>query len=376
MQSGSDYDVAVIGGGVAGLAFAILVARAGRRVILFEKESYPFHKVCGEYISNESIPFLRSLGVELEGRNLPQIAELFMSAPSGLSVKRPLDIGGTGLSRYALDGELAQLATAAGVQVQSGVKVQAVRFEEDRFLVDTSSETVSARVAIGAYGKASNIDAQLRRKYKAPDERSTFIAVKHHIRADFDERVVEMHNFPGGYCGMSAIEDGKVNMSYISRVANLKAHGSIAAMERQVLSTNPFLKKYFDIADFLFEKPLTISHLYFEIREPVVANMLLPGDAAGSIAPLSGNGMSMAFQSAKIAASAVLPYLSGDCSRAAMEERYTAGYRAAFSRRITIARSVNFFFGKPPLTDLGFLLFKLMPSLVDMTGSMIHGKPF
>ena len=67
------YDVGIVGGGLAGLSLAILMRRKGYTVILFEKEAYPFHRVCGEYISRESAPFLRELGIDIELLQRPMI---------------------------------------------------------------------------------------------------------------------------------------------------------------------------------------------------------------------------------------------------------------------------------------------------------------
>jgi menaquinone-9 beta-reductase len=77
------YDIAVVGGGLAGLALAIQSAKAGYAVVLFEKEKYPYHKVCGEYISLESWNFIESLGVPLKDMNLPIIKQLHVTSPKG-----------------------------------------------------------------------------------------------------------------------------------------------------------------------------------------------------------------------------------------------------------------------------------------------------
>src|SRR5690348_16043751 len=80
-NKGAAYDVAVIGGGLAGLSLAIQLAKQDFNVILFERERYPFHKVCGEYISMESWCFLQHLGVPLHDMNLPIIQTLQLTAP-------------------------------------------------------------------------------------------------------------------------------------------------------------------------------------------------------------------------------------------------------------------------------------------------------
>jgi len=117
------YDAAVIGGGLAGLSLSIQLAKAGYNVVLFEKEKYPFHKVCGEYISLESWDFIKGLGLDLEKMNLPIIKNLIVSSPNGNSLEQPLPLGGFGISRYGLDNELYKIAKDAGVKIHEGTKV-------------------------------------------------------------------------------------------------------------------------------------------------------------------------------------------------------------------------------------------------------------
>ena len=150
MNHEADYDCAIIGGGVAGLALAILLARDDKKVILFEKESYPFHKVCGEYISNESVNFIGRLGVDLSDYAATQIDSLLLSSASGISVKRNLSIGGMGLSRYKLDNLLYQKALEVGVSVRTKTKVQHIEFEKDFFQVSFGDRQITAKTVCGA----------------------------------------------------------------------------------------------------------------------------------------------------------------------------------------------------------------------------------
>lgn len=367
------YDCVIIGGGVAGLALAIYLAQSGATVAVIEKKHYPLHKVCGEYISSESIGFLERLGLDLKALHLPYINRLKLSSPMGIVAQGPLSIGGIGLSRYALDHKLYQIAQEAGVQFYTDTTAGSVTFHEDLFTIQIPNDYLQAKILVGAYGKNSNIDAVLD-NHQLPSE---YIALKYHIRhPDFDRATVEMHSFPGGYCGMSAIEEDLVNMSCICKKTVFKKYNSIPVLEKKVLSQNPYLKRYFDEAEFIFDKPLSISKLHFQINTPVKDHVLLIGDAAGNIAPLSGNGMSIGLNSAFLAGIAIQNYLAGKSDRATMEATYRQQYYKHFSKRIRVARWVHTFLGKKYLTDAGLALTRLFPFLLKLFSKPIHGKPF
>jgi len=100
------FDVSIIGGGLAGLSLSILLSKNNYKVILFEKEKYPFHRVCGEYISLESWKFIESLGLNLSELNLPIVKKLMISSSNGNTINADLDIGGFGVSRFFIDNEL------------------------------------------------------------------------------------------------------------------------------------------------------------------------------------------------------------------------------------------------------------------------------
>src|ERR1700753_3524212 len=109
------YDVIIAGGGLAGLGLSIQLAKAGHNVGLFAKEAYPYHKVCGEYVSLESWNFLEEIGLPLSDWNLPIIRRVLITAPNGSSITQELPLGGFGISRYKIDAALAGIARASGV---------------------------------------------------------------------------------------------------------------------------------------------------------------------------------------------------------------------------------------------------------------------
>ena len=121
-------DIIIIGGGLAGLISAIQLAEAGLSVLVIEKKTYPFHRVCGEYISNEVVPFLRSIDAYPEALQPKSIQRLLLTSASGRSETMPLDLGGFGVSRYALDDFLYQRAQRAGAEFLLETSVQGRHF--------------------------------------------------------------------------------------------------------------------------------------------------------------------------------------------------------------------------------------------------------
>lgn len=373
------YDIAIVGGGLAGLALSIQSARAGFRVILFEKEQYPYHKVCGEYISLESWDFLQGLGLPLSAMQLPVIDQLMVTAPNGQKIEQPLDLGGFGISRYTLDHHLFQLALSAGVRVESSVKVDDIVFEDNRFSVHATIGTIQSRVAVGSFGKRSNLDVKWKRPFIFGKQKQldNFIGIKYHIKFDWPNNLIALHNFKDGYCGISNIEDGKTCLCYLTTANNLKTHGgSIAAMEEAILKLNPYLRDIFNKAIHLYDVPETIAQISFERKSLVENHVLMVGDAGGMITPLCGNGMSMALHGSKLAFEAIALFLNNEISREAMEQQYSHAWSNTFAKRLTVGRWVQGFFGKTWMTNLFITMLKPLPFLVRAIVKQTHGERF
>ena len=375
----SSYDVIIAGGGLAGLALSIQLARAGYSVALLEKETYPYHKVCGEYISLESWNFLEELGLPLSDWNLPIIRQVLVSAPDGNSITHELPLGGFGISRYKLDSAMAAIARSEGVELLEAVKVTDMQFERSMFKVQTSDGVFCSKIACAAYGKRSNLDIKWRRAFtqKRSDRLNNYVGVKYHVRADIPADLIGLHNFRDGYCGISRIEDGKCCLCYITTARNLRESGnSILEMERVVLRQNPFLDKIFSSANFLFTQPVTISQISYERRTRVEDHVLFTGDAAGMIPPLAGNGMSMALHGSKIAYQCIDAFLKGQVARYELEQEYTDRWDKLFGRRLWAGRFLQAWFGSERRTNLLLYSLKPFPRLVSFLIRQTHGQPF
>jgi len=373
------FTVAIAGGGLAGLSLSILLAKAGYKVVLFEKEKYPFHKVCGEYISMESWNFLERLGLNPAKLNLPLIKKLLVSSPDGHFTKSDLDPGGFGISRYYLDNKLKEIASENGVTIHDETKVNEVLFEDETFMVKFNGGQVKALLVAGSFGKKSNLDVKWQRDFirQKPSKLNNYIGVKYHVEYDFPNDTIALHNFDNGYCGISKIEENKYCLCYLTTAENLnKNAGSIKRMEENVLCRNPFLKKIFSQAEFLFYEPVTISQISFAKKNQVQNHLLMTGDAAGMITPLCGNGMSMALHSSKIAFDNIDLFLAQKINREEMENRYATQWRQKFSARLRNGRMIQKLFGKVTLTNLFVKSIKHFPFLIRRMIRATHGREF
>ena len=369
-------DVIIIGGGLAGLISAIQLAEAGLSVLVVEKNSYPFHRVCGEYISNEVVPFLQSIQAYPAALHPVAIRELQLTSASGRSSTIPLDLGGFGVSRYALDQFLYHRAQQAGATFRLKTQVQDVAFQQDRFTVTLPHhEQLQARLVIGAYGKRSRLDKQLNRRFV--QQRSPYIGVKYHLTADLPDYQIALHNFEGGYCGISRVEDGRYNLCYLGSRASLRQHGSLEAMEKRVLWKNPYLREIFRQGEFLFEKPEVINEISFAPKRPVVQHILMSGDTAGLITPLCGNGMAMAIHSAKLLSALIIRYYRpADFDRDGLENAYVQTWHQHFATRLRVGRTVQQLFGKGWVSELGVQLVKTLPWVAKQLMYRTHGQVF
>jgi menaquinone-9 beta-reductase len=369
--------ITIIGGGLAGLIASIRLARRGLNCTLIEKRHYPFHRVCGEYISNETVPFLTRENLLPAEILLPVFNRFQLSSVNGKSREIDLDLGGFGISRYTFDHWLYQLACREGVTVLTETEVDEVNFsaEENHFVIKTGSTTHLSDWVIGSFGKRSKLDKSLDRSFLK--KRSPYVGVKYHIRYDHPDNLIALHNFDGGYCGMSNIENGKTNLCYLVHRDQIKRFKNIDELEEKILSKNPLLQKIFAEGEFLFDKPETINEIAFETKEPVWGHVLMAGDSAGMIAPLCGNGMAMAIHSGKLVSDLLIASVNETVNREQVENRYRQQWNQLFAGRLRTGRLIqNHLFGSEWSSRLAVSLAIYARPLTHFIIRKTHGTAF
>lgn len=367
------YQTIIIGGGLAGLIAAHQLSKNGKKVLLIEKKTYPFHRVCGEYISNEVKDFLKKEGLYPTEIGPSHITKFVLTSIKGNEAKMDLDLGGFGISRYALDYFLYRKAEAMGVKFLLQTQVEKVKFEapDNRFILKLNKgNSFSADHVIGAFGKRSKVDKTMDRTFMR--QRSPFIGVKYHIKTDFDPNTVALHNFEGGYCGINQVENGIFNLCYLGSKEQLRRFGNIPEMEKEVLHKNPHLKHLFQNSQFIFEKPEVINEINFSPKKPVENHILMAGDAAGLITPLCGNGMAIAIHTGKLAAEAILQ----NEDRGSIEKQYAVQWNHFFKNRLWIGRKVQWLFGSKAVSEFSVELIKNSTFAATQIMKRTHGEVF
>jgi flavin-dependent dehydrogenase len=369
MNKNDPYDCVIIGGGVAGLSLSILLARQGYSVATIEKHTYPFQKVCGEYISNESSAFFHRLGLPLDEWKLPRISELAFSSSKGYTLHSHLDQGGFGLSRYKLDGELAKLARASGVTLFEGTTVTGVTGNN----IATNKFQLSARLIFGAFGKSRPLFA----KDSEQRPRNNYIGVKYHVRTSWPVHVIGLHLFSRGYCGISRVEDEKYCLCYLAHSSLLKQAGnSIPVLEEMFVKCNPNLKKLFNGAEFVSTQPVTISNIRFGMRATSGAGIIQLGDAAGCISPLTGNGISMAAWSALTLSELTNSYFRNGNNSEDLARNYERLWKKQFASRIRTGKALQYLFSHNAAGHLALRILDPLNGIKKKIIASTHGDSF
>lgn len=363
------FDTVVVGGGLAGCIAAITLARCNRRVVLLEAKTYPQHKVCGEFLSPEVIPIFAEVGFlpTLQSLQPVSIRTARITAPDGTAWRTTFPAPGTGVSRYALDAALAEYAAETGVQVCDGIKVNRISgnldtgFELTATTLQGSTSTFRAKTVISAHGKHSNLDRALKRTFQRTPQ--PYVGLKRHFTGNSLREHLDLHVFPGGYCGMSDVEGGKTNVCLLVQQDVFQRHGSIEQFIAWMSAQNPHLGEWLAQASPVEDRWISISQVTLAPKTPLEGDILLAGDAAGMIAPLAGDGMAMALQSGVLAANFSHRYLEQQLTAAELKRQYARVWSGTVQTRLRLGRVLQSIMLRPALLTPGLHLLNLVPAL-------------
>ncbi len=373
-----DCDVFIAGGGLSGLALASVLAMQGVNVVVAEKEDYPRHRVCGEYIAAESLPFLHRIGFDPEVFSSSWITLFEAVFPNGNIHRCRLDPGGFGLSRFELDNALYKLAVNNGARVLTRTQVYGIAGGdpvEEIFRINTGAGEFRCRYAVASAGRAV---AGLLGTRRPAGNAKRYFGVKYHVRMDFPRDLIRIALFDGGYCGMSAIEDDLFCFCYMADAAGLKKwHNDIGAFERHVLAGNPELKRVMQQMNKV-NGPVTAANFQFGYHSTDHGPWVLAGDSAGFIPPLTGNGMSLAFRSAEILGTMLIRAMGEGWTHEQLQKEYRQYGLNYLKRRIKKGIFLQSLILNRTSSQNRFLsvMLSTFPALLHRLTKQAVGKPF
>jgi flavin-dependent dehydrogenase len=319
-------------------------------VLLLEKDRFPRQKVCGEFVSAESLELLGLLLGEKELHSYKPVnsARFFVD---GKCVRLPLSPAARSIPRYAMDAALFQAARQAGAATLDGTTVLGMR-KEQAFQVETAEQTFSAPAMVNASGRWSKLT-----QFDVT-EKQRWLGLKAHFAESMPPASVDMYFFPGGYCGVTPVDAQSVNACAMVRAEAARSLDEVFALHPELQHRASDWQPLFPT--------VTTSPLYFRQPETESEGMLLAGDAAGFIDPFAGDGISLALQSGRLAAEALMPFLHGKRSLEETHQRYHAAYSKRFAPAFRNAARIRSAFAAPRWLRLAALTIAGVPGVGKM----------
>ena len=308
--------VEIIGGGLAGLGLGLALRRAGVPVTVFEAHHYPRHRVCGEFIAGLEPATVAQLGLAPLLRDALPLRQVTWIRRGRLVRRQRLPAPALGLSRHALDARLAGAFVDAGGDLRTG------------FRVPPDPAPAGRVFALG------------RRRCPSP-----WLGLKVHARGLRLDGDLEVHLGARAYVGLSAVEDGRVNVCGLFRrqagARDDPAPAGPAVLLRHLdgAGLGPLARRL-AAADLDRESFCAVAALSFQPAPPAPGRIEL-GDSLALTPPFTGNGMAMALQSAAAAAGPLREWAAGGGTWGDTVEEVNRRLRRRFRTRLASARLLH-----------------------------------
>jgi flavin-dependent dehydrogenase len=346
--------IVAVGGGLAGSAFALELARSGRRVVVIERTRSPTHRVCGEFLSGETQSLLQAYGLDLRALGATSIARLRLVTGRRQAVA-PLPFAAAGLSRYRLDEALLSLAQRAGATVIRGVAVTGI--EPDAGGVAVQAERRQWRAA--AVGLATGKHSVRGFSRRA----GGMVGFKLHLEAATAAvrdlaGIVQLVFFPGGYVGACVVEDDILSVAWVMDRELVREVGAGWPAQREhLVRQSSWIGDLLAGAKPLFAKPVAVAAIPqgFLRSEPVAPLVYPVGDQLAVVPSFTGDGMAVALHSGRTAARAVMAGQPAEAWQGALARE--------LRRQLLVARGVGLLLETPATCAVAIALAWLFPSL-------------
>jgi flavin-dependent dehydrogenase len=376
-----EYDIAILGGGLAGSSLAATLSRKGWNVVVLERRNLPKHKVCGEFLSPETQGILQrtELYDTVAGLQPATMEHALLTAPAGVSLRLALPGTAWGVSRFALDAALLEAAAQAGAVVQTGVTALDIAAQKQGCAVSIrrgqAPETLQARAVIVACGRHPPAALRTPSEMESFKQHPKHIGIKCHYRGIRLSPQVELYLFPGGYVGLSPVEQGHNNLCLLATYQALTAAGgSVSSLLTAIRHWNPALNRRLEGGEIVPGSQVTVAAV--DTARPALPwdNVARVGDAVTMIPPLCGDGMAMALRSAEICAPLAHDYLRGSSTLAEWSQRYSQQWHQEFDHILLVGRALQVCLMRPGLAESTLLLGNLLPMFAQQAVRLTRGK--
>lgn len=341
------FDYVILGGGVAGLTAARRLLELGIKPLVIESGGYPTHKVCGEFISPSSLPLLNRWDIhplQIHETAIHTHAQSFtmkLSSPAG------------SLSHLTLDTQMAKQIEHLGATLMLHTKVEALTPSNDdkphRLVLSPHGEIFAKHLLIATGRLANPVTPHFK-----------YAGFKTHFSGITLPPRLELFSFPGAYLGVSPVENGVTNVACLTPIS-----GSADDVMTALIASHPYLKQLLSTGTNMFSGWMKASVPEFGLRSPPNwPRTYWIGDAAGTIPPASGNGLTLAIASGCLAAE----YASRNDPE---------GYRRAWKTRckspIFLAKGLHKLFLTPSLGNSLLQASHWFPALPQMIFNLTRG---